>query len=539
MYRGARSTWRGRSRVAPKTARVDLLVDSLIDLFVTVTQVQDQKRAADQVHDISRQFNLEVDPDAYIEKLPVGIQQRVEIVKALYRKADILILDEPTAVLTPQESRELFKIMKQLASQGVSIIFITHKLKEVLEVADRIIVMRAGKVAGVADPQNSTDASLAAMMVGREVMLRVDKAVAEPGAPVLVVEGVSARDERGAVAVNGVSFEVCVGEILGIAGVQGNGQTELVEVLTGLREPIGGTMQINGHLIHSGDPRAVTTASTGHVPEDRHRYGMVMPFPVSDNLVLNQYYEQPFATYPSWRQLPIATVLYLTVFAVIALIAAAVWTSVLWPALQSGLNLAELNPRRETGPFIFALLLTVGYATLVFFVGNALTALMLSRIGRLIIKPNSVSDNGLIRDEEEIRENAIQLVEEFDIRTPGIEVKGGNLSGGNQQKMVVAREFSRQPRLLIASQPTRGIDVGSIEFIHKRIVQLRDEGAAVLLVSAELDEIVALSDRIAVMYKGEIIAVLPAEQATREQLGLLMAGVKPEVASSNVFTEEV
>jgi ABC-type uncharacterized transport system ATPase subunit len=389
----------------------------------------DRQKANRRVAELSERYGLAVDPTAIIEEIPVGVQQRVEIIKALYREADILILDEPTAVLTPQEIEDLFRIMRDLAAQGNSIIFITHKLKEVLAVAHRIVVMRDGRVVGDATPAESTQASLASMMVGRDVILVVDKEEAQPKEVVLRVEDLHAFDDRGHPALNGTSFEVQAGEVLGIAGVQGNGQTELVEVLTGLRLPTGGQVTINGQVVTGASPRTITEQKVSHIPENRHRYGMVGTISVADNLVLNTYYQHPFA-------------------------------------------------------------------------------------------------HGIVLDESAIKHRAGELVEEFDVRTPSVETPGGSLSGGNQQKMVVAREFGRPIKLLIAAQPTRGIDVGSIEFIHSQIIDRRDAGVAVLLVSAELDEILALSDRIAVMYHGEILATVPAEGATREQLGLLMAGVK-------------
>ncbi len=391
----------------------------------------DRRRARERILELSRQYGLVVDPDAYVQDISVGHQQRVEIIKALYRGADILILDEPTSVLTPQEAEDLFEVMRSLAAQGKSIIFITHKLKEVLAVADRISVLRAGRLVGTTTPDQATEASLAAMMVGREVLLTVDKRPAQPGEEVLRVEDLRVLDDRGLVAVDGVSLSVRAGEILGIAGVQGNGQTELVEALTGLRPVESGRIVINGQEVTGRPPRAITEAGSAHVPEDRQRDGMVGSYTVADNLVLNTYYRPPFA-------------------------------------------------------------------------------------------------RGIVRDEQQVAEFAQRLVREFDIRTPSIYALASTLSGGNQQKMIVAREFSRPVALLIAAQPTRGIDVGAIEFIHQQIVRLRDEGAAVLLVSAELDEIMALSDRIAVMYRGQLIAEVPAEEATREQLGLLMAGVRSE-----------
>ena len=324
--------------------------------------------------------------------------------------------------------------METLRRQGESIIFITHKLKEVLRIADRIMVLRGGRVVGEADPKTATQQQLASMMVGREVILTVDKGPANPGEVVLGVEKLTATSDLGEPALRGVSLDVRAGEILGVAGVQGNGQTELVEVITGLRKADSGHVRISGADMTNASPRRITHAGqSSHVPEDRHAYGMVDSYTIADNLVLNQYYLSPFA-------------------------------------------------------------------------------------------------RGATIQQKAIAEHAKELVEKFDVRTPGIYTHGGSLSGGNQQKMVVAREFSRPINLLIASQPTRGIDVGSIEFIHNQIVAKRDEGVAVLLVSAELDEIMALSDRIAVMYKGEIIDIVDRADATREGLGLLMAGVKHEAA---------
>lgn len=388
----------------------------------------DRRGVVAQVRELSQQYGLEVNPEAYVSDLPVGVQQRVEIVKALYRKADILILDEPTAVLTPQEADDLFRIMRELASRGVSIIFITHKLKEVLAVADRITVMRAGRVVGTVTPREADEAQLAAMMVGREVVLRVEKSPAEPGEQVLCVENLQVFDDREVEVVRDVSFSVRAGEVLGIAGVQGNGQTELAEALTGLRQPHGGKIAIREHDVTGKPPRSITEIGVAHIPEDRQRFGLVLPYPITDNLVLCTYYSSPFA-------------------------------------------------------------------------------------------------KGGVLDHRAIDENGRRLVCEFDVRTPSPYVPASKLSGGNQQKVIVARELSRPIKLLIANQPTRGLDVGSIEYIHKEIVRMRDAGCGVLLVSAELDEIMALSDRIAVMYKGEIMDTLPADQVTKEQLGLLMAGV--------------
>ncbi len=388
----------------------------------------DKKQAIEQVRTLSQQYGLPIDPTAIVENLPVGLQQRVEIIKALYRGADILFLDEPTAVLTPQEVDELFTVMRGLTEQGKSIIFISHKLKEVLAISDRVMVMRGGKSVGEANPKEATPESLAAMMVGREVLLRVEKAAPQVGADVISVTNLTANDDRGHAALNGVSFTVKAGEVLGVAGVQGNGQTELVEVLTGLRAPTGGQVRLGQADLTHKSPRFITETGVGHIPEDRHRYGMVKPYSISDNLILNTYYQAPFTQ-------------------------------------------------------------------------------------TLTMRPKS------------IRQRAVELIKRFDVRTPSSETHAGSLSGGNQQKMVVAREVGgRDIKLLIASQPTRGVDVGSIEFIHNQIINQRDNGVAVLLISAELDEVLALSDRIAVMYEGRIVDIVEAATATREQLGLLMAG---------------
>jgi ABC-type uncharacterized transport system ATPase subunit len=406
------------------TENVMLGVESVIG-----GQFLDRNAAAARIREISSRFGLEVDPDALIENLPVGIQQRVEIIKLLYREADVLILDEPTAVLTPQEVEDLFKIVHSLVEQGKSVIFITHKLKEVLSIADRITVLRAGKVVGSALPQETTEAELAKMMVGREVILQVNKEPAQPQEAVLDVRDIQVMDDRGTVAVDGVSLQVRAGEVLGIAGVQGNGQTELVEALTGLRGIESGTVTIAGQDTTRATPRRITELGTAHVPEDRQRDGLVLSFPVEDNMVMNTYYVPPFA-------------------------------------------------------------------------------------------------KGIVLQQEAIAQAAKERVDLFDVRTPSTYVPASNLSGGNQQKVIVAREFSRPIKLLIASQPTRGLDVGSIEYIHSRIVEKREAGCAVLLVSPELDEVISLSDRIAVMYKGQIVATMAAEEATKERLGLLMAGIR-------------
>ncbi|NTV65013.1 MAG: ABC transporter ATP-binding protein [Oscillochloris sp.] len=387
----------------------------------------DRRQAAQQIREISRQYGLEVDPNALIADLPVGAQQRVEIIKALYRNADILILDEPTAVLTPQEADELVQIMRTLVDQGTSIIFITHKLREVLEIADRIMVLRGGRVVGEALPADSSETSLAAMMVGRDVLLHVDKVPARPAGPVLEVRDLHVRDDRSLPAVDGVDLTVRAGEILGIAGVQGNGQTELVAAITGLRAKESGRVLVAGQDVTMATPRQISEIGVAHIPEDRQREGLVTSYPLTDNGVLELYYRSPFA-------------------------------------------------------------------------------------------------RGVIRDEQQVDAHCTQLVEQFDVRTPNTHVLASSLSGGNQQKLIVAREFSQPLKLLVAAQPTRGIDVGSIEFIHNQIIKKRDEGVAVLVVSAELDEILSLSDRIAVMYHGRIVATVQNGELTREQLGLLMAG---------------
>ena len=392
----------------------------------------DRKEVAQRVTELSHQYGLDVDPLALVGELPVGIQQRVEIVKALYRNAKILILDEPTAVLTPQEAEDLFRIMHGLTEKGVSIIFITHKLKEVLAISDRITVMRAGRVVGTATPEESDEQKLAAMMVGREVILTVMKKQSQPGAEILQVEDLHVRDIRGLKAVNGVSFNVRAGEVLGIAGVQGNGQTELAEALTGLRPIESGRFTLDGQDLTGKTPRLITASGLANIPEDRQRHGLVLSYSITDNLVLCDYYRPPF------------------------------------------------------------------------------------------------ENRGVIQ-QKDLDENAKKLIKEYDVRTPSPFVSVGKLSGGNQQKVIVARELSRDVKLVIASQPTRGLDVGSIEYIHKEIIVMRDRGVAVLLISAELDEILSLSDRIAVMYRGQIVETVDAKDATREQLGLRMAGVNETV----------
>lgn len=387
----------------------------------------DLNKARQEIEQLSNDYGLQVDPRSIVEDIPVGVQQRVEILKALYRDAKILVLDEPTAVLTPQEADDLFRIMHQLTEKGVSIVFITHKLREVMDIADRITVMRRGEVVGTTTPEETDKQGLAEMMVGREVILEVDKGSASPGEPVLEVKDLSISDERGIEVVHDVSFKVRAGEILGVAGVQGNGQTELGEALTGLNGSVVGDFILDGKTMPFKKPRRLIESGLSHIPEDRQRHGLVMSYPVADNLVLCTYYQRPFA-------------------------------------------------------------------------------------------------RGLQRNKNAVLENAEQLIEDFDVRTPGPMVKAGKLSGGNQQKVIVARELSRPVKLLLANQPTRGLDVGSIEYIHSRIIAERDRGAAVLLISAELDEILSLADRIAVMYQGEIVSIHQAGEVTKSELGLLMAG---------------
>lgn len=391
----------------------------------------DRAKAASRVREISEKYKLNVDPDAYVGDLPVGTQQRVEIIKLLFRDADVLIMDEPTAVLTPQEVEELFKIMRFLVDQGKSIIFITHKLGEVLECSDRITVIRGGKVIGTTLPKDASTKKLAAMMVGRDVELQIKKKKAQTGDVILDVQNLEVLNPQNQVAVDGVSFQVKAGEVLGIAGVQGNGQTELVRALTGLLKPVDGKISILGKDTTNASPRQITELGSAHIPEDRQKDGLVLSFPVADNLVLNTYYQPPFA-------------------------------------------------------------------------------------------------QGLIAQHDKVIENGQNLVDKFDIRTPSVTTTVSALSGGNQQKVIVAREFSRPIKLLIASQPTRGLDVGSIEYIHKRLIEKRDEGTAIVLVSTELDEVIQLSDRIAVMYRGKIIDTIDGSMANKEILGLLMAGIHPD-----------
>jgi general nucleoside transport system ATP-binding protein len=384
-----------------------------------------------EILELSERYGLAVDPDAVVEDLPVGVQQRAEILKALHRDARCLILDEPTAVLTPSEIADLERVVRGLADSGRSIIFITHKLGEVMRLADRIAVLRGGRVVGHTTPAETDQQQLASLMVGHDVQLVVDKAPAHPGDPVLEVEDLVVADERDQVAVDGVTFQVRSGEILAVAGVTGNGQTELVEALTGLARPAQGRVRLDGEDVTGFRPAELFHLGVAHVPEDRQADGLVGAFDVADNMVLNSFRDPPFARGPA-------------------------------------------------------------------------------------------------RNRAAVREHAEHLVEQFDVRTPSVDTQVSTLSGGNQQKVIVAREFSHAQRLLIASQPTRGLDVGSIQYIHGRIVAQRDAGAAVLIVSSELDEVMALGDRIAVMYRGRFIGIVDRSEADRERIGLMMAGTPLE-----------
>ncbi len=389
----------------------------------------DMVKARQDVLEISNKYGLQVDPDAVIHDISVGMQQRVEILKALYRGADILILDEPTAVLTPQEIEELGVILRKLTAQGKSIILITHKLKEVMIMSDRVTVIRRGKKIDTTENLNTSIDELAELMVGRKVKLVVDKEDREAGAVILKVENLGSLDNRGLPALKGVSFEVKAGEIFAIAGVDGNGQTELVEVLTGLRKGTTGHIQFLGKDIMNAKTKTIIELGLSHIPEDRHKRGLVLNHSLAENSILGSHDQEPF------------------------------------------------------------------------------------------------SKNGIM-NYDVIHEHCLRLIDDFDVRTPNEKVQARTLSGGNQQKLIVARELVRKPELLIASQPTRGVDVGAIEFIHKRLVEQRDQGKAVLLVSLELDEVMALADRIAVIYDGKIVGIVPGKGAAEKELGIMMAGGK-------------
>ncbi|HBN94984.1 MAG TPA: heme ABC transporter ATP-binding protein [Firmicutes bacterium] len=392
----------------------------------------DSKRAIQEVEELSRQYGLKIDPQAKVADLSVGLQQRVEILKALYRGAEILILDEPTAVLTPQEVEDLFKVLRTLRARGTSIVFITHKIKEVLTLSDRVSVLRRGKKVGTKATSETNEQDLAEMMVGRVVLLNVNKEPARPGPEVLKIDKLSVKDQFGQVKVNEVDLSVRSGEVLGIAGVEGNGQSELVEAIAGLRKTAGGKIFLSDQDITDWSPLKIREAGFGYVPEDRHRRGLVLDYSVADNLILGLHGKNPFVKHSLWR------------------------------------------------------------------------------------------------DDRAISENAEHVITQYDIRPPVASQHARSLSGGNQQKIVVGREFTRDPRLLICAQPTRGVDVGAIEFIHQQVITQRDHGAAVLLVSAELDEILSLSDRIAVMYDGQIVSVMSVDEVTEHKLGFLMLGGRLE-----------
>jgi len=389
--------------------------------------IYDQARARAEIQQLTRTYGLALDPNARVGELPVGLQQRVEIVKVLFRGARILILDEPTGVLTPQESADLFRVLRELVASGKTIIFISHKLREVLEISDRITVMRRGKVVGHLETRDTNEQEIARLMVGRDVLLRVEKPEAKPGPVAMRVDNLAALSDQGVPALRGVTFDLHQGEILGIAGVEGNGQSELIEVLAGTRRATAGRIMLGNREVTALGARSIRNVGVGHIPEDRRGAGLVLNYSVADNLVLGRQRSTRF----SWH--------------------------------------------------------------------------------------------GLILRLRAIFEFARRLVTEFDIRTPSSSTPARTLSGGNQQKIIVAREMSSQPKVLLAAQPTRGVDIGAIEFIHRRLVAQRDEGAAVLLVSAELDEIRSLSDRIAVIYEGRIVSIEPAGTA-EDRLGLLMTG---------------
>lgn len=387
------------------------------------------KQAEQKVRALSEQYGLAVDPSAKIADISVGMQQRVEILKTLYRGAEILIFDEPTAVLTPQEIKELIQIMRALIKEGKSIILITHKLKEIMEVCDRVTVIRKGKGIGTVNVTETNPNHLASLMVGRDVTFTTEKKEAVPAENVLEIRGLSVNDSRGVQAVRELNLDVRAGEIVGICGVDGNGQSELIEAITGLRKVSNGTVMLNGKNITSFKPRKVTESGVAHIPQDRHKHGLVLDYPIGVNMVLQTYYQKPFS---------------------------------------------------KTG----------------------------------------------IMNYKEVYKKATSLIKEFDVRTPSETTLARALSGGNQQKAIIGREIDRDPDLLIAAQPTRGLDVGAIEFIHRRLIEQRDNGKAVLLLSFELDEIMNVSDRIAVIYEGQIVAVVHPKETTEQELGLLMAGSK-------------
>jgi simple sugar transport system ATP-binding protein len=391
----------------------------------------DIRKAVDEIRKLSNEFKLTVDPNATVENLSVGQQQRVELLKALYRRAEILILDEPTAVLTPQEVEEFFAILRGMREQGKTIIIITHKLSEVLAISDNVTVMRDGKVVGDVKTSETNAAELARMMVGREVLLRVEKPDANPGAPVLSTSSLTIIGRGDAKKVDNVSFEVRAGEIVGIAGVEGNGQTELIEALAGLipGSHISGTINFEGRDITGLNARQRKELGIAHVPEDRHRRGLLLDFTLAENTILGVHYRKP-----------------------------------------------------------------------------------------------AVSAGGILLDQKGIQRRTEQVIRDFDVRPPNAALPARALSGGNQQKLIIGREFELPPKLLLVSQPTRGVDIGAIEFIHRKIVELRDAGCAVLLVSAELEEVTALSDRLLVVHNGQIVGEVNPKVTSNEEIGLMMTG---------------
>jgi simple sugar transport system ATP-binding protein len=391
----------------------------------------DLDRVSKRILELAQIYGLKIDPDAYIWQLSVGQQQRVEIIKALYRGAALLILDEPTAVLTPQEVDELFVIMKQMVKDGHALIFISHKLHEVVEISNRITVLRDGRKIGTRPTSEITKQILANWMVGREVGFTPDRGHVQKGECRLQLENVSCASDRGTPGLRGVSLELCSGEILGIAGVSGNGQRELAESITGLRRITQGRVTLEGKDVTNCAPGDITDRSLAYIPEERMRDGMIKDFSVAENMILREHHKQPYS--------------------------------------RSGL----LNLR-------------------------------------------------------EIASHSHELIKKFRVKTPSHETLAKNLSGGNIQKVVIAREFSRNPRVIVAAQPTRGLDIGATEYVREQLLEQRRKGVAVMLISEDLDEILALSDRIAVLYEGQIMDIVPREHATPEKLGLLMAGVHPE-----------
>lgn len=389
----------------------------------------DYRTAQEKVRKLSEQYGLRVDPKARIEDISVGMQQRVEILKTLYRGADILIFDEPTAVLTPQEISELMVIMRNLVKEGKSIILITHKLKEIMEIADTVTIIRRGKVIDSIASATANPQILAEKMVGRDVSFKVDKKEVKLGDPVLQVKNLVVRNQQGLPALKELNFEVRAGEVLGIAGVDGNGQSELIEALTGLRSVDSGQVLLAGSDITNMTPRQISEAGLSHIPEDRHKHGLVLDFSMSENMVLETYF----------------------------------------------------HPAYNKGGFL---------------------------------------------NYEAIDRHAEELIKQFDVRTPSIYNKARSLSGGNQQKAIIAREIYKNPNLLIAAQPTRGLDVGAIEFVHRQLIEQRNKGKAVLLISFELDEIMNVSDRIAVIYEGQIVGEVMPQETNDQEIGLLMAGSK-------------